>query len=93
MIKGMENERIVDGLVSIIMPSWNTERFIAESIQSVINQTYTNWELLIVDDCSTDNTDEIVASFHDERIKYYHNEKNSGAALTRNKAMREASGE
>lgn len=93
MIKGMENKRIVDGLVSIIMPSWNTERFIAESIQSVINQTYTNWELLIVDDCSTDNTDEIVASFHDERIKYYHNEKNSGAALTRNKAMREASGE
>lgn len=62
MIKGMENERIVDGLVSIIMPSWNTERFIAESIQSVINQTYTNWELLIVDDCSTDNTDEIVLS-------------------------------
>lgn len=93
MIKGMENGNIVDGLVSIIMPSWNTERFIAESIQSVINQTYTNWELLIVDDCSTDNTDEIVASFDDERIKYYHNEKNSGAALTRNKAMREARGE
>lgn len=93
MIKGMDNEKIVDGLVSIIMPSWNTERFIAESIQSVINQTYTNWELLIVDDCSTDNTDEIVASFHDNRIKYYHNEKNSGAALTRNKAMREAKGE
>ena len=89
----MGNREVIDGLVSIIMPSWNTERFIAESIQSVINQTYTNWELLIVDDCSTDNTDEIVASFHDERIKYYHNEKNSGAALTRNKAMREAKGE
>ena len=84
---------MVDGLVSIIMPSWNTERFIAETIQSVIDQTYTNWELLIVDDCSTDNTDEVVASFKDDRIKYFHNEKNSGAALTRNRAMREARGE
>lgn len=84
---------MVDGLVSIIMPSWNTERFIAETIQSVIDQTYTNWELIIVDDCSSDNTDEVVASFKDKRIKYLHNEKNSGAALTRNKALREAKGE
>ena len=66
---------MVDGLVSIIMPSWNTGRFIAESIQSVINQTYQNWELLIVDDCSTDNTDEVVAGFADQRIRYFKNEK------------------
>lgn len=84
---------MIDGLVSIIMPSWNTGRFIAETIQSVIDQTYTNWELLIVDDCSTDNTDDVVASFDDERIRFFHNEKNLGAALTRNKAMREARGE
>lgn len=84
---------MIDGLVSIIMPSWNTARFIRESIDSVRNQTYTNWELLIVDDCSTDNTDEIVASYSDERIRYFKNEKNSGAALTRNRAMREARGE
>ncbi len=85
---------MVEGLVSIIMPSWNTARFIAETIQSVIDQTYQNWELLIVDDCSTDNTDEVVESFLlDSRIKYFHNEKNSGAAVTRNKAMREAQGE
>lgn len=84
---------MIDGLVSIIMPSWNTGRFIAESIQSVLNQTYTNWELLIVDDCSTDNTDDVVASFQDERIRYFHNAKNSGAALTRNRAMQEAQGE
>lgn len=84
---------MVDGLVSIIMPSWNTGRWIGESIQSVINQTYQNWELLIVDDCSTDNTDETVSSFKDKRIKYFKNEINSGAALTRNRAIREAEGE
>lgn len=89
----MRRLEMVDGLVSIIMPSWNTGRFIGESIQSVLNQTYKNWELIIVDDCSTDNTDEIVTSFDDERIRYFRNDKNSGAALTRNKAMREARGE
>ena len=85
---------MVDNLVSIIMPSYNTGRFIAESIKSVLAQTYPDWELIIVDDCSTDNTDEVVQPFlPDERIKYFKNEKNSGAALTRNKAMREANGE
>lgn len=81
------------GLVSIIMPSWNTAHYIAESIRSVINQTYTNWELLVVDDCSNDNTDEIVLSFNDNRIRYFKNDKNCGAALTRNRALREAKGE
>ena len=86
---GEEKFIMIDGLVSIIMPSWNTARFIGESIQSVLAQTYTNWELLIVDDCSTDNTDEIVQPFlSDDRIKYFKNEKNCGAALTRNRAMR-----
>ena len=84
---------MIEGMVSIIMPSWNTGRLIAESIQSVIDQTYPNWELLIVDDCSTDNTDEVVEKFHDERIRYFHNESNSGAALTRNHALQKARGE
>ena len=84
---------MIDGLVSIIMPSWSTEKFIGKSIQCVLDQTYQNWELLIVDDCSTDRTDEVVASFKDDRIKYFKNERNSGAALTRNRAMREAQGE
>lgn len=80
-------------LVSIIMPSYNTAKYIAESIRSILAQTYDNWELLIVDDCSTDNTDEIVTPFlSDERIKYFKNEKNSGAAISRNKALREAEG-
>lgn len=84
---------MVDGLVSVIMPSWNTAEYIGDSIQSVLNQTYSNWELLIVDDCSSDNTDEVVKSFQDERIIYLKNETNSGAALARNRALREAKGE
>ena len=84
---------MIDGLVSIIMPSWNTAKWIGESIESVINQTYEYWELIIVDDCSTDNTEEVVKSFSDERIKFFKNETNSGAALTRNRALREAQGE
>lgn len=80
-------------LVSIIMPSYNTAKHISDSISSVINQTYKNWELIIVDDCSNDNTDEIVSEFlKDKRIKYFKNEKNSGAAISRNKALREAKG-
>ena len=72
---------MVDGLVSIIMPSWNTGKFIKESIQSVINQTYTNWELIIVDDCSNDNTDKIVDLFNDKRIRYFKNTRNIGCLL------------
>lgn len=84
---------MIDGLVSVIMPSWNTAKWIGESIESVVNQTYKKWELIIVDDCSTDNTEEIVRAFSDERIKFFKNEKNLGAALTRNRALREATGE
>ena len=79
-------------LVSIIMPTYNCARFIRESIDSVLAQTYTNWELIIVDDSSTDNTAEMVANFNDPRIHYLRNEQNEGAALTRNKALRAAKG-
>ncbi|MBQ2873143.1 MAG: glycosyltransferase family 2 protein [Bacilli bacterium] len=80
-------------LVSIVMPSYNTAKFIEESIKSVLDQTYTNWELIIVDDCSKDNTDEVVKKFlSDKRIKYLKNKKNSGAAFSRNYALREAKG-
>ncbi len=79
-------------LVSIIMPSYNTGKYIVDSIHSVLNQTYSNWELIIVDDCSTDNTDLVVREFNDTRIRYYKNEKNSGAAVSRNRALRLAKG-
>ena len=79
-------------LVSIIMPTYNCGRFIGESIRSVLAQTYANWELLIVDDCSSDDTKAVVGSFSDARIHYLRNERNMGAALTRNRALREAKG-
>ena len=66
-------------LVSIIMPSYNTGKYIKQSIESVIAQTYENWELIIVDDCSTDDTEKVISQFYDDRIKFFKNEKNSGA--------------
>lgn len=80
-------------LVSIITPSYNTAKFIGKTIESVQNQTYKNWEMIIVDDCSKDNTDEIVAEYlSDGRIRFIKNDKNSGAAVSRNRALREANG-
>ncbi len=74
------------------MPSYNTGKFIQETINSVKNQTYNNWELIIVDDGSTDNTDEVVRAIKDDRIKYIKNKVNKGAAISRNIALREAKG-
>ena len=79
-------------LVSIIMPSYNCGKYVAETIHSILGQTYSNWELVIVDDCSTDKTEEIVNGFHDSRIRFIKNERNSGAAVSRNRALREAKG-
>ena len=80
--------------VSIITPTYNCAKFIGETIESVINQTHTNWEMIIVDDCSMDNTKEIVEQYSkdDLRIKYVKLEQNSGAAIARNKAMDLATG-
>lgn len=82
------------GLVSIITPSWACAKFISQTIDSVLAQTYQNWELLIQDDCSVDNTLEVVRPYMeaDSRIKYECNEKNSGAAISRNNALRRARG-
>lgn len=80
-------------LVSIIMPAYNCEKYIAQSIASVIAQTYNNWELIVIDDCSTDNTIDIIKSFNDDRICFQKNKSNVGAAITRNKAISLAKGE
>ncbi len=79
-------------LVSIIMPTYNCAKFIGETIKTVIAQTYSNFEIIIVDDCSKDNTKDVVNSFDDERIKYHRLEKNSGAAVARTTAMNMAKG-
>lgn len=82
-------------LVSIITPTYNCGRFIKETIESIQAQTYVNWEMIIVDDCSKDNTAEVVKKLAevDSRIKYYCLEQNSGAAIARTEAMKRATGE
>ena len=78
--------------VSIIMPAYNSSRWISDSIQSVLDQYYEQWELLIVDDGSTDNTKNIVKNFlTDKRINYYY-QKNFGPAVARNYGISKASG-
>ena len=82
------------GLVSIITPSYNSAPFISETIESIINQSYPYWELLITDDCSSDNTIEIIQEFikKDSRIKLFQLNQNSGAGICRNKSIENAQG-
>ena len=86
---------MVEGLVSVITPTYNCGKFIGATIASVQNQDYNNWEMIIVDDCSQDETKNIVTEIaaKDDRIKYFCLEKNSGAAVARSKAMQLANGE
>lgn len=86
---------MIDGLVSVITPTYNCARFIAQTIKSVQAQTYSNWEMIIVDDCSTDDTASVVSRFAEEdgRIIYKRLEENSGAAVARTMAMSLARGE
>ncbi len=81
-------------LVSIITPTYNSEKFISETIQSVQNQTHQNWEMIIVDDCSQDKTVEITEGFinNDPRIQLHKLGKNSGPAKARNKAIEQVKG-
>ena len=81
-------------LVSVIMPTYNCAKYIAESIDSVVQQTVDNWELQIVDDCSTDNTEEIVQPYLQKytNIHYYRLPKNSGPAVARTEAIRRSKG-
>ena len=82
-------------LVSIITPSFNSEKFIIETIQSIQNQTYKKWEMIIVDDCSTDQTVSIIEQFvkNDHRIRLFQLDKNSGAGIARERALSKAKGD
>lgn len=84
----------MDNKISIITPVYNCEKLIANTIETVINQTYTNWEMLLVDDCSTDNSQKIIEEYikKDNRIKYFQLEQNSGAAVARNYALEKSEG-
>ena len=90
----MENNIDDRSLVSIICASYNSEAFITDTINSVIGQDYQYWELLIIDDCSIDNTYEIIikASQEDDRIKIFKNSTNIGSGLTRNVGIKNAKG-
>ena len=81
-------------LVSVLMTAYNREKYIAEAIESVLASTYSNLELIIVDDCSKDNTLQIATNYQakDDRIKVYKNEKNLGDYPNRNKAASYAKG-
>ena len=81
-------------LVSIIMPSYNNRLYIADAVRSVMQQTYSNWELLITDDASIDDSVQIINSFvsQDKRIRLFKLEKNSGVSAARNYSIQQAKG-
>ena len=74
--------------VSIILPIYNSEKFLEKTLNSILNQTYTNWELIIIDDCSTDNSQKIIDKMKNEKFIVIKNEKNIGPGLGRNKALK-----
>lgn len=78
---------------SIVVPSYNRAKFLPHAIISVMEQTFSDWELLVIDDCSTDNTGEIVVSYNDPRIRYIRNQKNIERSASRNKGIELSRGE
>lgn len=88
-----KDKRMQTPLVSIVLPTWNGSAWLKESIDSVLSQTYTNFELIIVNDCSTDNTEEIVNSYTDGRIRYLRNSENKKLPTSLNVGFEKARGE
>lgn len=89
----MSAAKIEQPLVSVIMPTYNHARFIGEAIDSVLNQTYSNLELIIIDNYSEDNTEEIVMSYHDESTKYLKFRNHGVIAASRNYGIMHAQGD
>ena len=77
-------------MVSVIMPAYNCEKYIGQASASVLAQSYTDFELLIVDDASSDGTCDVIRTFADTRIRFFRNSERLGAALCRNFAIRNA---
>lgn len=80
-------------LVSVVIPTYNHAQFLGRALQSVLNQTYRNWEVIVIDNHSTDNTDEVMSSFADPRIAYLKIHNNGVIAASRNAGIRAAKGE
>lgn len=79
--------------ISVLMPVYNAEKFLKEAIDSILNQTFKDFEFLIINDASTDRSKEIILSYKDPRIRYFENNKNLGVARTLNRGLRLAKGE
>ena len=88
-----EAGKIMSGLVSVVIPSYNHAHFLMQTLQSVIDQTYTNWEALVIDNHSEDNTDSVVNSFKDTRIKLLKINNGGVIAASRNLGIQHAQGE
>lgn len=82
-----------DGLVSVIMPVYNAEKYVDEAVRSILDQTYGSFELIIIDDCGSDHSMDIISRWEDPRIRVLHNDSNRGIAYSRNRAIRESRGE
>ena len=80
-------------LVSVIIPAYKNAEFLSDAINSVLKQTCSHFELIIVNDASPDNTDEVVKTFYDPRIKYILHEKNKGLSAARNTGIRNSTGD
>ena len=83
----------MDKLVSVIMPVYNSERYLEDSIKSILNQTYKNFELIIINDGSSDSSEKIILSFRDKRIKYLKNKINQGLSSSLNTGLKVTTGE
>ena len=79
--------------VSVVMPAYNAEAYIGAAMESILSQSFGDFEFLILNDCSTDGTEAIIQSYDDPRIVYIKNEKNMGVAATLNKGLAAAQGE
>ena len=79
-------------LVSIVIPVYNGEKYLAECLDSVFAQTYSNWELVIINDGSSDGTENVILRYQDKRIKYLPNHTNKGIIFSLNRGLQESNG-
>ena len=79
--------------VSVLLSVHNHENYVGQAIESVLRQTFQDWELIIIDDCSQDRSPDVARQYQDERIQFYRSEENKGAILTFNELLKKAAGE